>query len=110
MTDEQKPDNNKNPGTIFTKKILHKMDHLSKYQKEGLLKGQFELNLQLFEIAERKNFDGIMKLIKFGADPFEPVKNNHSAIVPISEMLDILSPAQRCELVELLAKVLRDRE
>ncbi len=47
MTDEQKPDNNKNPGTIFTKKILHKMDHLSKYQKEGLLKGQAELNLQL---------------------------------------------------------------
>ncbi len=51
-----------------------------------------------------------MKLIKFGADPFEPVKNNHSTIMPISKMLDILSPAERCELIELIAKVLRDRE
>ncbi len=51
-----------------------------------------------------------MKLIKFGADPFESVKNNHSSIMPISEMLDVLSQAERCQLIDLLAKVLRDRE
>ncbi len=61
-------------------------------------------------VAERKNFDGIMKLIKFGADPFEPVKNNHSSIMPISQMLDSLLESERYKLIELLAKVLRDRE
>ncbi len=33
MTDEQKPEKSEDTkilGTIFTKKILHKMDHLSK--------------------------------------------------------------------------------
>ena len=81
------------------------------FQKtKNLSVSQKKLNDQLYLAAKNRDAEITIKLLKQGADPFEPNEHQSSSTTAeISELMDQLKKDKLQELIQLVCNALRNR-